>query len=151
MTKSTRYFMAGSGAVLAAGLCTGLIAYYGGGFASVGAASLPQELAYVPADAAIVAYADVRGIMDSELRQRLKAVVPIPEKGQQEFFEKTGIDIEHDIDYVVAAVTPGADWDTSGLVAHGRFNDVKLESLAREHGAQVQEHRGKRLLVLEHF
>jgi hypothetical protein len=163
MTKSTRYFMAGSGAVLAAGLCTGLVAYYGGGFPSVGAASLPQELVYVPADAAIVAYADVRGIMDSELRQRLKAVVPIPEKGQQEFFEKTGIDIEHDIDYVVAAVTPGGalgaslvtpgrDWDTSGLVvARGRFNDAKLESLAREHGAQVQEHRGKRLLVLEHF
>jgi hypothetical protein len=152
MTKSTRYFMAGSGAVLAAGLCTGLVAYYGGGFPSVVASTLPEELVYVPADAAIVAYADVRGIMDSELRQRLKAVVPIPEKGQQEFFAKTGIDIEHDIDYVVAAVTPGAAWDTSGLVvARGRFNDAKLESLAREHGAQVQEHRGKRLLVLEHF
>ena len=32
MTKKTRYFMAGSAAVLAAGLGTGLIAYYAGGF-----------------------------------------------------------------------------------------------------------------------
>jgi hypothetical protein len=144
--------MAGSGAVLAAGLCTGLVAYYGGaGFPALVASGMPQELVYVPADAAVVAYADVRGIMDSELRQRLKAVVPIPEQGQKEFFEKTGIDIERDIDYVVAAVTPGATWDKSGLVvARGRFNDVKLEALAREHGAEPQDYRGKRMLVLKH-
>ena len=30
MTKRTRYFMAGAAAVLAVGLCTGLVAYYGG-------------------------------------------------------------------------------------------------------------------------
>jgi hypothetical protein len=71
MTKQTRYFMAGSAAVLVAGLCTGLVAYYGGGFQAVSASTGPTELAYVPADASVVAYADVRSIMDSELRQRL--------------------------------------------------------------------------------
>ncbi len=76
MTKKTRYFMAGSTAVLAAGLGTGLIAYYAGGFEPVSASAVANELRYVPADASLVAYADVRAIMDSELRTRLKAAMP---------------------------------------------------------------------------
>ena len=75
MTKRTRYFMAGSTAVLAAGLCTGLVAYYVGGFQPVSAAPVANELRYVPADSAVVAFADVRSIMDSDLRQRLKAAM----------------------------------------------------------------------------
>ena len=71
MTKRTRYFMAGSAAVMAAGLCTGLVAYYGGGFQALSASTGPTELAYAPADATVVAYADVRSIMDSDLRQQL--------------------------------------------------------------------------------
>ena len=77
MTKKTRYFMAGSAAILVAGLGTGLVAYYGGGFPSLSASrSGPAELSYVPADAAVVAFANVREVMDSQLRQRLKAVMP---------------------------------------------------------------------------
>ena len=102
MTKKTRYFMAGSAAVLAAGLCTGLVAYYGGGFQALSASTGPTELRYVPADAAVVAYADVGAIMDSELRLRLKEAMPMHEKGQEEFQRETGIDIERDIEYVVA-------------------------------------------------
>ena len=112
MTKKTRYFMTGSAAVLAGGLCTGLVAYYGGGFQALVASTGPTELSYVPADASVVAYADVKSIMHSELRQRFKQSVPMPmgEEGQREFFEKTGIDIENDIDYIVAAATalPGS-------------------------------------------
>jgi hypothetical protein len=155
MTKRTRYFLTGSAAVLAGGLCTGLVAYYGGGFPSLSASTGPSELSYVPADASVVAYADVKSIMDSELRQRFKQSVPMPmgEEGQREFFEKTGIDIENDIDYVVAAAT--AIGDGSGhpggvVVARGRFDIVRLEGLALEHGAQVQEYKGKRLLTLRH-
>src|SRR3954469_24968253 len=105
MTKKTRYFMAGSAAVLAAGLGTGLVAYYTGGFQPVSASAVANELHYVPADAMLVAYADVRAIMDSDLRARLKDALPTHEKGQQEFQEQTGIDIERDIDYVVASVS----------------------------------------------
>ena len=77
MTKKTRYFMGGSAAILVAGLGTGLVAYYGGGFPSLSASrSGPSELSYVPADAAVVAFANVREVMDSQLRQRLKAVLP---------------------------------------------------------------------------
>jgi hypothetical protein len=146
MTKRTRYFMAGSAAVLAAGLCTGLVAYFAGGFQPVSAAPVANELRYVPADAAVVAYADVRSIMDSDLRQRLKAVMPMHEQGQAEFQAQTGIDIEKDIDYIVAAAS-GVGGNPDGLVvARGRFNDTQLEALALQHGGQVEDYKGKRLI-----
>ena len=154
MTKRTRYFMTGSAAVLATGLCTGLVAYYGGGFQALVASTGPTELAYVPADAAVVAYADVRSIMDSELRQRFKQSMPMSDDGHREFLEHTGIDIERDIDYIVAAASAPAAGEhlkpNGFVVARGRFDIVRLEGLARDHGAQVQEYKGKRLLVLQH-
>src|SRR3954469_16748309 len=146
MTKKTRYFMAGSAAVLAAGLGTGLIAYYAGGFQPVSASAVANELRYVPADASLVAYADVRAIMDSDLRTRLKAAMPVPEQGQKEFQEQTGIDIERDIDYVVASLSSGAEKTAPLVVARGRFNDTQLEGLIREHGGTVEEYKGKRLV-----
>ncbi len=146
MTKKTRYFLAGSAAVLAAGLCTGLIAYYAGGFQPVSAAPVANELRYVPADATAIAYADVRAIMDSDLRMRLKAAIPMHQQGQEEFQRETGIDIERDIDYIVAAVA-GASPETGGLVvARGRFNNTQLETLALQHGGIVEDYKGKRIV-----
>src|SRR6185437_14130425 len=63
----------------------------------------------------------------------------------------TGIDIERDIDYVVAALTaPGAggfQQQPNGLVvARGRFNTTQLETLIRDHGGVVEEYKGKRLV-----
>jgi len=151
MTKRTRYFMAGSAAVMATGLCAGLIGYYGGGFAALNASTGPTELAYVPADATVVAYADVRTIMDSQLRQQLKQVMPVEQTGQQEFQEKTGIDIERDIDYVVASMTSlGPDHPNGLVVARGRFDIVRLEGLMRDHGATVEDYRNKRLISSPH-
>src|SRR6476660_471080 len=98
MTNRTRYFMAVSAGIVVIGLGSGLVAYYGGGFPSLSASrSGPAELSYVPADSAVVAYANVREVMDSELRQKMTLAMP-EEKGQQEFQQQTGIDIEHDID-----------------------------------------------------
>lgn len=155
MSKKTRYFLAGSAAVLAAGVCTGLIAYYAGGFQPLAASAVSNELRYVPANASLVAYADVRSIMDSELRLRLKQAMPGQAQGQKEFFDHTGIDIERDIDYVVAAMTPSPEGATVPegfkgaplVVARGRFNDTQLEGLIREHGGQVEDYKGKRLVV----
>src|SRR5687767_1498288 len=153
MTKKTRYFMAGSGAVLAAGLTTGLVAFYAGGFQPVSAAPVANELRYVPADATVVAYADVRSIMDSQFRQQLKTAMPEQQRGQEEFQRETGIDIERDIDYVVATIS-GADPQKGGfLVARGRFQTTDLETLATKHGGVVEEYKGKRLIhspVSEH-
>jgi len=146
MTKKTRYFMAGSAAVLAAGLGTGLVAYYTGGFQPVSASAVANELRYVPADATLVAYADVRAIMDSDLRTRLKAAMPTHEEGQKEFQTQTGIDIERDIDYVVASLSSTPEKTAPLVVARGRFNDTQLEGLIREHGGTVEEYKGKRLV-----
>ena len=153
MTTKTRYFMAVSAGIVVVGLGSGLIAYYGGGFPSLSASrSGPAELSYVPADASVVAFANVREVMDSELRRKMKAALP-DERGQQEFQEQTGIDIERDIDYVVAAMTSlptdahVAAGGAAGLVvARGRFNTTQLESLIREHGGVVEEYKGKRLV-----
>jgi len=151
MTKKTRYFMAVSAGIVVVGLGSGLVAYYGGGFPSLSASrSGPSELSYVPADSAVVAFANVREVMDSDLRRRLKIALP-NENGQQEFQAETGIDIEHDIDYVVAAMTTpgegGLQRDPNGLVvARGRFNTTQLETLARDHGGAIEEYKGKRLV-----
>jgi hypothetical protein len=148
MTKRTRYFLAASGAVLAAGLGTGLVAYYSGGFQPVSASAVSNELRYVPADATVVAYADVRAIMNSDLRARLKDSLPAHEQGQQEFQAETGIDIEKDIDYVVASLTAtGGEKPAPLVVARGRFNDTQLEGLIRDHGGAIEEYKGKRLVV----
>ena len=146
MTKNTRYFMAGSAAVLGAGLVTSLVAYYAGGFQPVSAAPVANELRYIPADASVVAYADVRSIMDSQFRQQLKAVMPEQQHGQEEFLRETGIDIESDIDYIVAAIT-GANPQTGGvLVARGRFKSEELQKLAVQHGGVVEDYRGKTIV-----
>jgi len=151
MTTRTRYFVIASLLVLAVGVGTGLVAYYVGfptsAFSSFGG---PDELRYVPRDAGVIAYANVREIMASELRQRVKANVPIPENGQREFQERTGIDIETDIDRVVACLEPGAasgPMPGAGLVvASGRFDQVKIEALMRDHGARVEDYKGRHVL-----
>ncbi len=153
MTARTRYFVISSLLVLSAGVGTGLVAYYMGFTAGAFVAPAgPAELQFVPSSASLVAYANVQEVMTSDLRKRLRAAVPAQGDGQREFQERTGINIETDIDrviaYVVPAGEPGSNLPGSGLVlARGRFDEVKIEALMREHGAQVEEYQGKRLIV----
>lgn len=149
MTKRTRYFMFGSVTVLLVGLCTGLVAYYTGmPMGAFGQSSGLTELRYVPASASVVAYADVRNLMQSELRQKLHKADENEPDGQAEFQRETGIDIEHDIDRVVAFMEPGAGEEgyTGMVVATGRFDQGRLEALARQHGGTVEDYNGKRLI-----
>ncbi len=109
MTTKTRYFVIVSLLVLTVGLGTGLLAYYVGFPTSAQSrAGGPDELRFVPNDAALVAYADVHQIMTSDLRQKIRNLMPMKEDGQQQFQTETGINIETDIDHVVFAVSPGA-------------------------------------------
>ena len=150
MTRRTRFFLFGSIAFLLVGLCTGLVAYYSGlPMRAFGQSDTPSELSYVPADAAVVAYANVHDIMRSELRQKLHAAMPEREDGQEEFERHTGLNIERDIDRVVGFLVPGPDSEKHRgmVIASGRFDVVRLEGLAREHGGQVEEYRGKRLIT----
>ena len=56
----------------------------------------PDELQYVPANAAVVAYANVHDVMNSSFRQRFARWSPTP-AARNEFLEKTGVNIEEDI------------------------------------------------------
>src|SRR5262245_16030416 len=152
MSKKTRYFVAISGAVLAVGLGTGLVAsYFGLPVAVFSSAAGPDELQYVPADAAVVAYADVKDVLNSEFRQRFRQLEPQSAE-RNEFEQKTGINFEQDIDSVVAAMMPGAPdpanhpEDSALLLAKGRFDTARLEALAMEHGGAVTEYQGKRII-----
>jgi hypothetical protein len=154
MTTKTRYFVIVSLLTLGVGLGTGVVAYYvgfpAGAFASRGG---PLELGFVPRDASVIAFANVHEIMTSELRQKMRRAIPIQENGQQELENQTGINLETDIDTVVACMSPeavGANTPGAGMVlARGRFDETKIEALMREHGAHVETYNGKRLIVAD--
>ena len=91
--------------------------------------------------------------MTSELRQKLHSALPLPENGQRELQEHTGINIETDIDRVVACLNPDGESSHApgaGMVlARGRFDETKIEALMREHGGHVEEYKTKRLVVAD--
>lgn len=150
MSKKTRVFVVTAAAILAVGLTTGLVASFMGLPVAFSRAAGPDELQYVPAEAAVVAYANVRQIMDSEFRERFRQFEP-DTRERDEFKQKTGVNIETDINTVVAALTSipeqGAQPQNSMLIlARGRFHQERLEALALEHGGQVEDYNGKRLL-----
>jgi hypothetical protein len=157
MNKKTRIFLVASALTLSVGLCTGLLAYYGGlpTMASTREAG-PDELKFIPADAAIVAFANVREVMGSEFRQTLRAILPDHDKhGQQQFENETGIKVEEDIDSVTACMWPNhgtqGDDATGFVMLRGRFDSARLEAKAREHkNVQIEEFHGARLLRLVH-
>jgi hypothetical protein len=154
MTTKTRYFVIVSLLTLGVGLGTGVVAYYvgfpAGAFASRGG---PLELGFVPRDASVIAFANVHEIMTSELRQKMRRAIPIQENGQQELENQTGINLETDVDTVVACISPdavGANAPGVGMVlARGRFDETKIEALMREHGAHVETYNGKRMIVAD--
>jgi hypothetical protein len=147
MTKKTRLFMLIAAGVLVVGLGTGLIASFIGLPAlALGGADGPDELQYVPSDATVVAYANVRDVMNSELRQKVRQMRPAEER-KDDFEEKTGIDIESDIDEVVAAVSAAAANEKALIIARGRFDEVRIEGLMRENGGRASNYKGTRLLT----
>src|SRR4029434_10781359 len=147
MTTKTRYFVIASLLVLGVGLGTGLVAYYVGFPAGAAQrAGGPEELQYIPHDATVIAFANVQDVMNSELRQKLLQALPMHD-GQKEFENQTGINIETDIDRIVASLNPDPSNNNvpgQGLVlARGRFDEVKIEALMREHGAETQHDQTK--------
>ena len=149
MTSKTRNFVLTAFGILAIGLTTGLVASLTGLPVALSRAAGPDDLSYVPAQAVAVAYANVQEVMASELRQRLRKLEP-DTSDRDEFEAKTGVNIERDIDSVVAAILPGGaafDHDSRPLVvARGRFDQVRIEGLAREHGGTVEDYQGVRVI-----
>ena len=151
MKKRTRLFLVSAVGILVLGLGTGLLASYVGiqNFTIIGGNG-PAELAYVPADARMIAFADVHDVANSELRLKLRPFEP-SQDAKNQFETATGIDIERDVDQIIAAAwQPGADTPQGPplVLARGRFDADRIESLIREHGGTVQDYKGKRLIVM---
>jgi hypothetical protein len=145
-----------SGGILVAGLGTGLVAAYVGGFQNLTliGSSGPGELAYVPPDARAVAYANIREIMDSELHQKVRTLHQSrSDDGLARFEAETGVDMTRDVDYVVAVL--GGAGATSAderpgpplVMARGRFDEVRVEGLVRSKGGAVEDYKGQRLFT----
>jgi hypothetical protein len=155
MTKKSRYFLAGSAVVLLLGLGAGTMAYLAYHRAAGVPAGLPAELRYVPADAQLVAYADVKAVMASDMRKELERMTT-GRRGQQQMHEFAGIDFEKDINHVVAYLqieaTPPAGDQNQGpprvlLLAQGTFDQARVEQFMKEHGGVVEDYHGKHLVI----
>jgi hypothetical protein len=99
-----------------------------------------------------VAYANVREVMRSEVRQQLLRNMPREAEGRRDFQRRTGIDVESDIDHIVAGLAPSSEGSLRSedvVLARGRFDEVRIEALMREHGASVESYRGARLILAE--
>ncbi len=158
MTKKTRYFVLAAGAVLIVGLGGGLIAYlaYNRGAAAI--AGLPPEMRYVPADVAAVAFADVRAVMNSELRRALMpAIDPESRKGRQMINDFAGVDVEKQVNRVVAYVEPYTARDPQSqekpevpralVMVQGTFEPARIETFIRERGGTMDEYKGRKIFV----
>jgi hypothetical protein len=145
MTQRTRYFLISSAFVVILGLGVGAVAYYNGNLPLKSSAAI-EEFTYLPADTQGLAFANVGAIMNSPFTQKLRQVLPTGEE-KAKIQAELGLDIERDIDSVVAA-TNGLGPAENGLVmVRGRFNTGHLEALALQHGGQAQDYRGKKLIV----
>lgn len=156
MTKRTRLFLLGAAGVLVVGLGTGVIASYMGLQNVVIGGDGPSELAYISQDARAVAFANVREVMDSELRTKLLGIRPDRPDGDQDkegkFFGATGLDIERDVDSLVASFTGTGDTKEHPLLlARGRFNTGLIETAILEHAddqrGRVETYNGTRVVL----
>ena len=151
MTRRTQRFIFFGVAILVLGLGTGMVASYVG-FPNLGilADNGPVELAYVPADATVVAFADVRAVMDSGVRQKLLKLSPDADSGADQFESETGINIQTDVNRIVAVVT-GTDQSNARplVLARGIFDTARIEAAIRAKGGTVEQYNNQRLITFE--
>jgi hypothetical protein len=155
MTKKSRYFLVGSAGVLLVGLGGGMLAYMAFHRASALPPGLPAELRYVPADAQMVAYADVHSVMASQMRRELERMTT-GRHGQQQMHEFAGIDLEKDVNHVVAFMQAEANAQAADaaqqpprvlLLAQGQFQQARVEQFIKDHGGVIEDYHGKHLVI----
>lgn len=149
MRQRMRHVGVGGGRWLVLCLCTGLFVALGAGAAVAQSIGGSAELVHVPSDARIVTYANVREVMLSDLWARLRQIAG--DDMQELRLEQLGLDLERDIDTVLAFLAPGATLEQPAGLAllRGRFDMTRLEAVAREAGATVTEHAEVRVLSIE--
>lgn len=149
MRRRTRVYLFAAASVLIASVATGLVAWA----TRVSAATATDELAYVPATALMVAYADVRGLMNSPFHERIRQLQRTnPAAGSDDLEARTGIRFDTDIDGVLVTSSgvdaPQERPEGSLLIARGRFDAARIESVMRSRGGQVDQYRSKRIVTL---
>ena len=158
MTKKTRYFVLAAGAVLIVGLGGGLVAYLAYNRVAGVAGGLPPEMRYVPADVAMVAFADVRAVMNSDLRRALMpSIDPESRKGRQMMNDFAGVDVEKQVNRVVAYVEPYTPPDPQSqakpeipralVLVQGTFEPARIEAFIRERAGTMDEYKGRKIFV----
>jgi hypothetical protein len=159
MTKKTRYFIVAAGTVLVVGLGGGLIAYFAYNRVAGMPAGVPPEMRYVPANASVVAFADVRAVMGSELRRSLMpSVDPESRKGRQMMNDFAGVDLEKQVTRVVAYVEPynkapdpqaQAESDITRVIVlvNVTFDPARIETFIRERAGTMDDYKGRKMFV----
>jgi hypothetical protein len=151
MTNKSRYFLLGASAALVIGLGGGIVAYYTYSRVQAGPAGLPAELRYVPFNAELVAFADVRAVMNSELRRELERAADGSERGRRQADDFAGIDFEKQVNRVVGYVE-STDNVTGApprglLLAQGSFDQTRIEQFVRDRSGTIEDHNGKRIAI----
>ena len=149
MTQRMRNILAGGSGRLVLWLCTGLFVSLIPGTALAQSLGGSADLAHVPSNASIVAYANVREAMLSNVWARIRQIAG--DSVGQIRVEQLGLDLEQDIDDVLVFLAPGSTpGRPSGLaLLRGRFDMTRLEAVAREAGATVSDHAGTRVVSIE--
>ena len=158
MTKKTRTFVLAAAAVLFIGLAGGLIAYLAYNRVAGVGAGLPAEMRYVPAEVALVAFADVHAVMNSELRRALMpSVDPESRKGRQMMNDFAGVDVEKQVHHIVAYVEPYTAPDPQAqakpempralVMVQGTFDPARIEAFILERAGTMDEYKGRKIFV----
>ena len=149
MTKRTRVFVLGASAMLIAGIGTaGLASYVGLDRIGIFAADGSEELSYIPANVQLIAFVDVRHVMDSELRHKLQPDIGSKRETSQ-LFEETGINIETDVDSVTVALVDAALNQPPLVLARGRFDQPRIEASFLSKGGTTSEHAGVKTVTAD--
>jgi len=119
---------------------------------NVGSGQAPDLLSLLPADAPVIAYADLaalRGLKSSPLAAALGLTLPGPQQdqGYTDFVRETGFDYARDLDRVALALWPNSLGTPGGrppsghslAIADGRFDRRRIAAYALRFGWQEKD------------
>lgn len=153
MRNRTRLFVTAASATLVIGVATaGVASYVGLERIGLTGTTGSSDLAFIPGSAQVVGFADVRQLMDSNLRHVLQPTAPDATQtgtAAKNPLEEIGLNPETDIDSVVVAALPGATATENLplLVARGRFDSGRIEAALRNAGAAPADYRSVRMVA----
>jgi len=137
--------------IVCAGVAVGAVAYFAGaGFAL--ASRTGPSLSFVPKDATLIGYVDLKSVASSPLAETWANDVQgkTPFAALDEIHESTGIDIRNDVDSVTLAVGPeSVKPERWGIAVAGTFDrDLLADKLSKTTGrAQTSTYAGTPLYL----